>query len=111
MFDHTINKATVKFDNKFDYSKAIGTKVTDKITIICPKHGEFIQELRVHLRSNEGCPKCAREIANSKTRKTQEQFIEQALAKHDAKYTYDNTVYINDTSKVVITCPIHGDFK
>ena len=111
MFDYTINKAAVKFNNKFNYSKAVGTKVTDKIIITCPVHGEFIQELRIHLRSNEGCPKCARETANNKTRKTQAQFIEQALAKHNAKYTYNNTVYINDTSKVIITCPIHGDFE
>lgn len=111
MFKSTIEKATIKFKAKFDYSKAIGTKVTDKVTITCPIHGDFTQELRVHLRSTEGCRKCAKEKANIASRKTQEQFITEATKKHANKYDYTKVVYINDLTKITIVCPIHGEFE
>ena len=38
------------------------------------------------------------------------QFIERAQDIHGHKYTYDNTVYVHSTQKVVVTCPAHGDF-
>lgn len=30
---------------------------TDKVEIVCPKHGVFVQCMANHLRG-EGCPKC-----------------------------------------------------
>ena len=27
------------------------------------------------------------------------------------KYTYNKTIYINSSTKVIITCPVHGDFE
>lgn len=43
-------------------------------------------------------------------RKTTEEFIWQSKEINGDKYTYDKTVYINAKTKVIITCPIHGDF-
>lgn len=43
-------------------------------------------------------------------RSTKEEFIEKACAVHGDKYNYDKVVYINNQTKVCITCPIHGDF-
>ena len=43
-------------------------------------------------------------------RKTKEEFITQAIEKHGNKYTYKHTVYVNDYTKVTITCRVHGDF-
>lgn len=40
----------------------------------------------------------------------QEEFIERANKIHNSKYTYDNTIYINTTTPVCITCPVHGNF-
>jgi hypothetical protein len=37
-----IEKAKRVHGNKYDYSKVELTKVKDKVTIICPEHGEFI---------------------------------------------------------------------
>ncbi len=42
---------------------------------------------------------------------TQDEWVERAKAIHNNKYIYDKTQYINKRTKVVITCPIHGDFK
>lgn len=42
---------------------------------------------------------------------TTDQFIQQAKKKHGDKYDYSKTVYMGAKNKVVITCPIHGDFE
>jgi len=38
-------------------------------------------------------------------------FVNDAGVVHDYKFTYDKTVYIKSNQKVIITCPIHGDFS
>ena len=43
--------------NKYDYSKTKYTNARKKISIICKKHGEFIQQPYVHLLKH-GCPSC-----------------------------------------------------
>ena len=40
-----------------------------------------------------------------------EKFIEKSLIIHDSFYSYDKTRYVKCIEKVIITCPIHGDFK
>jgi very-short-patch-repair endonuclease len=37
-------------------------------------------------------------------------FILNAIKKHGDKYDYNKVEYINNTTKIIITCPIHGDF-
>jgi hypothetical protein len=39
-----------------------------------------------------------------------EEFIERSNKIHKNKYIYTKTDYINSYSKIIITCPIHGDF-
>lgn len=42
---------------------------------------------------------------------TSEEFIERARIIHSDKYDYSKVVYRNARALIVITCPIHGDFK
>ena len=42
---------------------------------------------------------------------TTEEYIKRAKEKHGELYDYTKTVYQNSTSKVIITCPIHGDWE
>ena len=42
---------------------------------------------------------------------TTEQFIEKARSVHGDKYDYSKVNYINSHAKVVIICPIHGEFE
>lgn len=55
--DDFINKANKVHDFKYDYSKTIYINNKDKVIIICPEHGEFVQEAHCHT-SGVGCPKC-----------------------------------------------------
>ena len=44
--------------DNFDYSKVIFQGITSKVIIICPDHGEFAQQPRLHLRGSNGCKTC-----------------------------------------------------
>lgn len=51
-------------------------------------------------------------MANANRKKTTAEFIREAQEVHGVgTYTYDKTRYINSKTKVIITCPIHGDFE
>lgn len=42
---------------------------------------------------------------------TTEEFIAKSKAVHGDKYIYDKSVYTNSKTKIIITCPAHGDFE
>ena len=52
-----IVKANLVHKGKYDYSLVNYKKSNIKVTIICPKHGEFKQRAGSHLQGC-GCPKC-----------------------------------------------------
>lgn len=89
----------------YDYSKTEYTGSTNKVTIICEKHGEFSQLPPNHLKKN-GCPECV-----GKKRLNTELFVKKAIQVHGKKYTYLKTNYVNSKKKVIITCKKHGDFE
>lgn len=104
-------KAKEKFGDKFDYSKSIYTKADEDIIIICPKHGEFITKPGNFIRSIHGCKKCANEHLGKNQRKSPEKFIEECKKVWGNRYIYEKTNYIDCETKVIVTCPIHGDFE
>lgn len=54
-----IEKASVKFNNKFVYTFDNYNGARDNMIILCPIHGEFKQIPRVHLHSKYGCKQCS----------------------------------------------------
>ena len=42
---------------------------------------------------------------------TTEEFIERATQKHNHKYDYSKVIYKSKRDKVIIICPIHGEFR
>ena len=108
--DEYIKKANVKHNNFYDYSDVVFTTVNNKINIICPKHGVFTQNAANHLNGNK-CKKCAMEQRSVKRTRTTSDFITKAISVHQNKYNYTHTVYTKSCDKVVITCPMHGDFS
>ena len=58
--------------NKYDYSKVSYKNSSTKVCIICPKHGEFLQEPNNHL-IGQGCPKCKESKLEYNTRKILEE--------------------------------------
>lgn len=91
--------------NKYDYSKVKLIRKNKKVIIICPIHGDFNQSFENHINRRQGCPKCAGNTKDSK-----EDFVTKAKKTHRNKYDYSKVSYINNHTKVIITCPKHGDF-
>lgn len=52
-----IKKAIAIHGDTYDYSKVNYNGIYEKVTIICKKHGEFLQSPNNHLKCN-GCPRC-----------------------------------------------------
>lgn len=105
-----IERAREIHGTKYDYSKVVYKNTITPVTIICPNHGEFEQRPAVHL-SGSGCPECAKNSIGNTHRLSRDEFINRATKLHFGKYGYDKVNYKNTETKVIITCPIHGDFK
>ncbi|SJN09879.1 Phage protein [Leucobacter sp. 7(1)] len=91
--------------DKFDYSKVNYTTLTAEVAIICPAHGEFLQQAEVHLRGF-GCSQCS-----GRRRGTTEEWIAKARAVHGDLYDYSKAVYVNANTSLIIICPKHGEFQ
>ena len=105
-----IHDASLIHNNKYDYSKVHYEKSSKEVCIICPKHGEFWQKPEVHL-AGHGCSKCGIDSIKEKNSDNTDVFISKARGIHGDKYDYSKTKYVKATEKVIITCPIHGDFE
>ena len=102
--------------NIYDYSLVPKEFIsTDKIDVICPIHGKFSVNVWNHINGS-GCPKCGIKNNSVVRKKTTEEFVKQAQQVHQnsdgsPKYDYSKVVYNGSGCHVIITCPIHGDFK
>jgi len=101
-----IEKVKSTHNNFYDYSKTIYTGLKNKITIICPIHGEFKQIAETHLK-NSGCKECFRDRQKSNLTN----FINNANIKHNFYYDYSESVYIGWNHKIIIKCRKHGYFS
>lgn len=87
--------------------------VRDKVSFKCNIHGIFKQAIYHHFYS-KGCPVCSRinsaKLTSERCRFTQEKFIAKASMIHKGFYSYEKSKYVTNESKILITCPKHGDF-
>jgi hypothetical protein len=80
------------------------------VNIICPIHG-IVKVYPGNFLNGRGCPKCGQSLKGQYKKLTTIEFIEKANKIHNNYYDYSKTDYILSSQKVIITCPIHGDFK
>ena len=107
-----INKFKKVHNNFYSYEKTIYNGATNKIIITCPIHGDFEQLPYGHL-VGQGCPKCSKQKywSNRKDKITTDAIVKRFINVHNNYYNYDKVNYVNGNTKVIITCPIHGDFE
>lgn len=98
-----VDRAIKVHGNKYDYSKVEYSNIDSKVCIICPIHGEFWQTPYKHLKG-QGCKKCKFNNWNSKT------IIQAFKNKWGNKYDYSRVEYKGYHTKLIIICPIHGEF-
>jgi len=92
-------------NGKYNYSKVKYSGAHKKVTIICPKHGDFKQVASKH-KEGYGCHKCSNE-----TKLTTEDVIIQFKSIHNELYDYSMVNYVGDNVKVKIICKKHGEFE
>ena len=105
-----ILKAKVKHNNKYDYSLIEYKDSYSKIKIICPFHGVFEQEANSHLRGS-GCKICRNKKLSDKRSFNTNDFINKSSYIHNNFYDYSLVNYVNNKSKIIIICPVHGRFE
>ncbi len=117
-----IAKAIAAHGNRYDYSKVDYVSGNKKVIITCPDHGDFLQAPYDHVRVRNqtknpyaaprasGCPTCGRQRMTAKNTMSHQGFLKRAWEIHGDKYDYTKTKYTNIRTRVIITCPDHGDF-
>lgn len=104
-----IAKAQNIHGDRYDYSLVEYKGTHTKVKIVCPEHGVFEQEPKVHI-TGSGCPICTATKAADSRRGDLQDFIAKARKVHGEKYTYNECRYIDCVTKVAIRCPKHGLF-
>ncbi len=94
----------------YNYHQVVYHSSKKKVIITCPVHGDFEQIPNNHL-NGKGCPGCRSGKIGDKKRSNKESFIRSAVQVHGQKYIYDKVIYKSAFKKVIITCPVHGDFE
>ena len=105
-----IEKARMKFGDRFDYNMNEFICSKKEITIACKKHGEFKCTPDHHLlRIDGGCRECFKESMHDKFVKESQKFIEQSKKIWgDNAFDYSNLNYINNRAHITFTCKKHG---
>jgi hypothetical protein len=116
-----LEKLKLKFGDKFDYSKVEYKNYKSKIILSCKQHDKEFKTNASWLitGSTNPCPLCAGIIKgnvlkgrkNIKARKLTQDFIIQSKQKFGSKFDYSKTKHINNSTKIKIICPEHGEFK
>jgi len=98
-----IKKSKEIHGDKYDYSLVNYKNAKTKVKIICPYHGEFLQNPNDHLYKKRGCIKC--------NKMDTDKFIKKSKEIHNNKYDYRFVEFINYQKKVKIICHKHGIFE
>lgn len=97
--------------DKYDFSKVDYQGFKQKVTVICPKHGEWKASVQGLLQGNE-CKKCSIDKKrNTDRNRKHSEFLEKSKLVHGDKYDYSKFVYVDRLTKVTIICPKHGEFQ
>ncbi|WP_152427043.1 hypothetical protein [Paramagnetospirillum caucaseum] len=99
-----IERANKLHGNRYDYSLTEYVGAREKLTVICPEHGHWQVQAGSHL-AGTGCPTCG-----GRKQLSTKEFLRRARAKHGDRFDYSKTVYINADTKMLFSCPDHGEF-
>lgn len=92
-YEDFVKRSNTVHNNKYKYPDMDFKSVKDKVRIVCPKHGEFTQEVFSHMKG-VGCPKCN----SSKGEMKVESFLKKNNIEFISQYkiTNDNLICTNN---------------
>ena len=109
----SIEQILLKFkeihNNKYNYSLIEYVGYDMYVKIICNIHGIFEKTPHLHIMG-QGCPSCSKEKDSLNRRKNITEFINESNIIHNNKYDYSKVIYVNNKSKIIVICKIHGEF-
>lgn len=106
-----VKRANLTHKSTYSYGKVRYKNASTKITITCKEHGDFSQTPVNHLQG-QGCRKCGTQSTAFKLLQAARlSFVKKAQNVHGSKYRYTHVVYLNNVTKVTITCKDHGYFE
>lgn len=98
-----VEKCKQKHKNRYLYNNLIYTGNKNHIIVTCRIHGDFKSLPLNHLYKGKGCRKCDN-IRKTRTKYSNEEFIEKAINIHKNLYRYTEVNYINSKIPVTIYC-------
>ena len=104
--DEFIRRCVEKHGGAYDYSKSKYITTSKNVEIICKKCNNSFFQLPPNHWKGYRCFHCY-----GRRRFTKEQFVAKSVEAHGLRYDYSNTKYKNNREKVIIACPIHGNFS
>lgn len=107
MQEKYIEKAKAIHGDRYDYSKVVYTTNDQKIIIICPIHGEFVQLAASHAPVGKGCKQCATNVIKNKLKYTFEEFVRTAEFVHGKDHYEYPIQELDSRIKIKIYCKIH----
>lgn len=109
-----VKKSKLIHGDKYTYENVSYERNFTPVNITCNLHGGFWQLPLNHIKPNgkaQGCPECGKIRSAAAKVKTQDQILEEFKTVHGDKFDYSKVVYTGINDKVIISCPIHGEFK
>lgn len=105
------SKARAKHGETYDYSGIPEVfKVQEKVSITCPKHGEFRQAAYSHLHGT-GCPKCKVDKIVERNSLSVAEWQNRVREKFGEKISVRLSRGCTGTTKITAVCREHGGFE
>lgn len=83
----------------------------ERILYRCKKHDVKFFAWPRNAVQGKGCPECKNLYIKNSLRTPVDILKERFLEKHGSKYAYNFENYVNFSSQIEITCPVHGLFR
>ena len=106
-----ITKSKYLFGDKFSFDDSVYINCNVKIKIKCNTHNEFFYQKPYEHFKRIGCKKCLSIIKSENKKITTCEFVKRAKEVHGDRYLYDFVNYKDSSTKVTITCRLHGNFN
>ena len=100
----------VHTNSTLDFTKTYYTGSANKVVVTCKKHGDFSVRAG-NLKRGGGCRLCAIEDNSASRRVPLDEFIERSSALYDISYDYSGVNFQNLHEKIILGCPIHGEWE
>jgi hypothetical protein len=105
--DNFIQKAKSVHGDKYDYALVKFVDIYTEVVVICRDHGPFNQKPKYHINNQSGCLHCRDPVVIDRVALF-DRFVKAARKIHGLKYEYDLDVFVNMSTKTLITCKKHG---